>query len=108
MPPKKKKTPFQRALKATVKRVADEESAKSLIMDRFKVLHAYAFLLPIPTLRDSVPLSVKVFDKAIQDLERERRVFLKIANDPMNVEKPDRGIWVEGRGLVYYVLLGDK
>jgi len=50
-------------------------------------------------------LAREAFDAALLEQERVYAVDLKIANNPAKVKAPDDGIPIEGRGLLYYVVL---
>lgn len=65
-------------------------------------------LVPIGKLRLSLAylgLNRATFDAALLEEERAYTVDLKVANDPTRVREPEGGITVEGRGLLYFVVL---
>lgn len=65
-------------------------------------------LVPIGKIRRSLAylgLNRSTFDAALLEEERAYIVDLKIANDPTRVKDPEEGIPIEGRGLLYFVVL---
>lgn len=65
-------------------------------------------LVPIGKLRRTLAylgLDRAAFDAALLEEERAYTVDLKIANDPTRVKEPEGGIFIEGRGLLYFVVL---
>ena len=60
-------------------------------------------LVPLAELRSALSEVPRAeVDAALFALEKERRLYLRIANDPLAVPSPEEGIRVAGRGLVYY------
>ena len=51
------------------------------------------------------PTDRAAFDAALLEQERAYAIDLKIANNPARVKAPEDGIPIEGRGLLYYVIL---
>jgi hypothetical protein len=65
-------------------------------------------LVPIGKIRRMLAylgLNRSTFDAALLEEERAYIVDLKIANDPTRVKDPEEGISIEGRGLLYFVVL---
>lgn len=65
-------------------------------------------LVPIGKIRRTLTylgLDRPTFDAVLLDEERAYTVDLKIANDPSRVKEPEGGIFIEGRGLLYFVVL---
>jgi DNA-binding MarR family transcriptional regulator len=65
-------------------------------------------LVPIGKIRRTLAylgLDRPTFDAALLEEERAYTVDLKIANDPSRVKDPEEGISIEGRGLLYFVVL---
>lgn len=65
-------------------------------------------LVPIGKVRRTLAylgLDRPTFDAALMEEERAYTVDLKIANDPTRVKEPEGGIAIEGRGLLYFVVL---
>ena len=65
-------------------------------------------IVPIGKLRRTLAhlgLNRATFDAALLEEERAYIVDLKVANDPTRIKDPDEGIVIEGRGLLYFVVL---
>lgn len=65
-------------------------------------------IVPIGKLRRTLAylgLNRATFDAALLEEERAYTVDIKVANDPTRVKDPEEGIPIEGRGLLYFVVL---
>jgi hypothetical protein len=87
-------TAFRKALKATIPEI-DRRDHHDGLVPISKVRRTLAYLgLDRPT-----------FDAAVLEEERAYTVDLKLANDPSRVKEPEGGIFIEGRGLLYFAVL---
>lgn len=65
-------------------------------------------LVPIGKVRRTLAylgLDRPTFDAALLEEERAYTIDLKVANDPTRVKEPEGGIFIESRGLLYFVVL---
>ncbi len=85
---------FRKALRTTISEI-DRRDHHDGLVPIGKVRRTLAYLgLDRPT-----------FDAALLEEERAYTVDLKVANDPTRVKEPEGGISVEGRGLLYFVVI---
>lgn len=64
-------------------------------------------LFSLPDVRralEPLGLSQETLDAALLKLEKERFLFLKIANDPQGIDR-SQAIFVPGRGLLFFLVL---
>lgn len=67
--------------------------------------HGFAGLLPIDEIKDAlhqkIDISNELIDEMILELEKNREIDLQVAYDSSEVKRPEMGIKVPGRGLIY-------
>lgn len=85
---------FRKALRATISEI-DRRDHHDGLVPIGKVRRTLAYM----------GLDGQMFNTALLDEERAYTVDLKIANDPNRVKEPEGGIFIEGRGLLYFVVL---
>ncbi len=76
--------------------------------------HRYGGMVPLPDLRaalaEAAPgLRRAAVDAALLDLARDYALDLQVHHDPASLTPAEEraGIWREGRGLLYFVVLRD-
>ena len=103
-------SPDEAARPGSLPEVASFGSSADVADRVVRAIHALAVkhgrLVPIAELRCALAdVPRPTLDHALFDLERSRRLYLKIANDPLAVRDPEEGIRISDRGLVYYAAL---
>lgn len=93
---------------ATPPASAVNEEAVLATLRQLDARHRYDGIIPLRAVRPALKeYKRKQLDAALLDMERRRLFDIQIANDPRAVPEPEAGIQVDGRGLLYYLVLHD-